>query len=122
MTYLLDANVWVALLRRTSPLVIARFQVVAPSADLCLCSVVVAELWYGCARSAKPVANRIAVDALIAPFPSLPYTDLAADHFTPTLPLITSLMSAALWRRSARSSVLMTCKSRPSRWPMAVRW
>jgi tRNA(fMet)-specific endonuclease VapC len=62
-------------------LVAARFQVAAPSADLCICSVVVAELWYGCARSAKPAANRAAVDALIAPFPSLPYTDIAADHF-----------------------------------------
>ena len=81
MTYLLDANVWVALLRRTSPLVATRFQAAAPSADLRICSVVVAELWYGCARSAKPVANRIAVDALIAPFPSLPYADIAADHF-----------------------------------------
>ena len=81
MTYLLDANVWVALLRRTSPRVAARFQVAATSADICICSVVVAELWYGCARSAKPVANRIAVDALISPFPSLPYTDIAADHF-----------------------------------------
>jgi tRNA(fMet)-specific endonuclease VapC len=81
MTYLLDANVWVALLRRSSPLVAARFQAAAPSADLRICSVVVAELWYGCARSAKPVVNRIAVDALIAPFPSLPYTDVAADHF-----------------------------------------
>jgi tRNA(fMet)-specific endonuclease VapC len=80
MTYLLDANVWIALLRRSSPLVAARFQAAAPSADLRICSVVVAELWYGCARSAKPVANRIAVDALIAPFPSLPYTDVAADH------------------------------------------
>lgn len=59
----------------------ARFRVAATSGELRICSVVVAELWYGCARSAKPVANRVAVDALIAPFPSLPYTDLAADHF-----------------------------------------
>jgi tRNA(fMet)-specific endonuclease VapC len=81
VTYLLDANVWVALLRRSSPLLAARFQAAAPSGDLRICSVVVAELWYGCALSAKPVANRIAVDAMIAPFPSLPYTDISADRF-----------------------------------------
>jgi predicted nucleic acid-binding protein len=78
MRYLLDANVWVALLRRSSSLVVARFQAAAPSADLCICFVVVAELWHGCARSAKPITNRMAVDALIARFPNLPYTDLAA--------------------------------------------
>jgi predicted nucleic acid-binding protein len=32
MTYLLDANVWVALLRRTSPLVATRFQAAARKA------------------------------------------------------------------------------------------
>jgi tRNA(fMet)-specific endonuclease VapC len=81
MIYLLDANVWVALLRGSSPTVASRFQVAATSVDVRICSVVVAELWYGCARSAKPSANRAAVDALIAPFSSLPYTDAAADHF-----------------------------------------
>jgi tRNA(fMet)-specific endonuclease VapC len=43
--------------------------------------VVVVELRYGCARSAKPAANRAAVDALLAPFPSLPFDDTAVDHF-----------------------------------------
>ena len=80
MTYLLDSNVWVALLRRSSPPVVARFQAADP-ADLRVCSVVVAELRYGCARSARPAANRAAVDALLAPYPSLPYDDAATDHF-----------------------------------------
>lgn len=80
MTYLLDSNVWVALLRRSSPLVVNRFQAADP-ADLRVCSVVIAELRYGCARSARPAANRTAVDALLAPYPSLPYDDAATDHF-----------------------------------------
>ncbi|HKB00680.1 MAG TPA: type II toxin-antitoxin system VapC family toxin [Gemmataceae bacterium] len=80
MTYLLDSNVWVALLRGKKPLVSARFQA-APTADLRVCSVVVAELRYGCALSAKPAANRAAVDALLAPYPSLPFDDAAVDHF-----------------------------------------
>ncbi|MBI1915679.1 MAG: type II toxin-antitoxin system VapC family toxin [Planctomycetes bacterium] len=74
MMYLLDSNVWVALLRGSVPLVATRFQVANP-ADLRVCSVVVAELRYGCARSAKPVANRATVDVLLAPFPSLPFDE-----------------------------------------------
>jgi len=80
MTYLLDSNVWVALLRGKKSLVAARFRA-APPADLRVCSVVVAELRYGCALSAKPAANRAAVDALLAPYPSLPFDDAAVDHF-----------------------------------------
>jgi tRNA(fMet)-specific endonuclease VapC len=59
----------------------ARFRAMAPTADIRVCSVVVAELWYGCARSAKPAANRAAVTALTAPFPSLPYDYASADRF-----------------------------------------
>ncbi|MBO0700699.1 MAG: type II toxin-antitoxin system VapC family toxin [Zavarzinella sp.] len=80
MTYLLDSNVWVALLRGKKPLVAARFRA-APPADLRVCSVVVAELRYGCVLSAKPAANRAAVDALLAPYPSLPFDDAAVDQF-----------------------------------------
>ncbi len=81
MTYLLDSNVWVSLLRGTSARAASRFQIAATSDNLCICSFVVSELCYGCVRSAKPAANRAAVDALIAPFPSLAYTDAAASHF-----------------------------------------
>ena len=80
MTYLLDSNVWVALLRGTKPKVEARFRA-APSADLRVCSIIVAELRYGCARSAKPAANRAAVDALLGPYPSLSFDDSAVDSF-----------------------------------------
>jgi len=81
MIYLLDSNVWIGLIRRSSPVLATRYQAVAAAADLRVCSVVVAELSYGCARSAKPVANRAALGALIAPYPSLPYDDAAADQF-----------------------------------------
>src|SRR5262249_34575719 len=49
--------------------------------DIRVCSVVVAELRYGCARSARPAANRAAVDALLAPYLSLPFDDAATDHY-----------------------------------------
>lgn len=81
MTYLLDSNVWISLIRRSSVVLAAKYQGMAPTADIRVCSVIVAELWYGCARSAKPAANRAALEVLIAPYPSLPFDDAAAHHF-----------------------------------------
>jgi tRNA(fMet)-specific endonuclease VapC len=46
-----------------------------------VCSIVRAELRYGVLCSAKPAANRAAVDALLAPYPSLPFDDAAADQY-----------------------------------------
>ena len=80
MIYLLDSNVWIAILRKTFPQVAARYGT-TNRADIRSCSVVVAELRYGCAKSAKPVANRAVLDALLAPVASLPYDDAATDHF-----------------------------------------
>jgi tRNA(fMet)-specific endonuclease VapC len=83
--YLLDSNVWVTLLRGKSPLLDSRFRAeIAAGADICVCSVVVAELRYGAARSAKPAENRAAVDALLAPFPSYPFDNAATDSFVRT--------------------------------------
>ena len=81
MSYLLDSNVWISLVRQSSAVLAARFRAMAPTADIRVCSVVIAELWYACARSAKPAVNRVAVTALTAPFPSLPFDDAAADRF-----------------------------------------
>jgi predicted nucleic acid-binding protein len=53
MIYVLDSNVWVALLRGKSSIVDARFRAATAAADVRICSVVVAELRYGAARSAK---------------------------------------------------------------------
>src|SRR4051812_47684212 len=80
MIYLLDANVWITVLRRPTSSLAARFRSLTP-ADIRVCSVVVAELRHGCLRSAKPAANRTVVDALLAPYVSFPFDDVAADHF-----------------------------------------
>ena len=80
MTYLLDTNVWVALLRKSSAEVATRFQTVAPTGELRVGSIVRAELRHGALRSAKPAANLTAVNALLAPHPSLPFDDAAADQ------------------------------------------
>jgi tRNA(fMet)-specific endonuclease VapC len=81
MIYLLDSNVWIALMRRKSTMLAAKYKAMAPTADIRVCSVVLAELWYGCAKSANPAANRAKTQALVAPYPSLPFDDAGADRF-----------------------------------------
>ena len=44
-------------------------------------AVVVAELYYGCLRSANPAANRSKVDELMRPYRSLPFDDAAARYY-----------------------------------------
>src|SRR4051812_20948383 len=78
--FLLDTNVWVAFLRKPHSPVVPRIRARSP-AEICVCSVVVAELYYGCLRSARPVDNRAQVNALIAPYSSLPFDDRAADRY-----------------------------------------
>jgi tRNA(fMet)-specific endonuclease VapC len=78
--YLLDSNVWIVLMRKPKPQVAARFKAVPPD-DIRTCPMVVAELRYGAALSAKPAANRALVDGLVSPYPSLPFDDAAIDFF-----------------------------------------
>src|SRR5437762_617244 len=78
MIYLLDTNVWVQFLRNRSALVVQRIQARQPS-ELRICSVVVAELYNGCLRSAKPAANRGQVDQVLQPYLNLPFDGAAAD-------------------------------------------
>jgi tRNA(fMet)-specific endonuclease VapC len=80
MTYLLDTSVWIVALRQPRSSLAARICSV-DAADIRVCSVVVAELRHGCLRSARAAANRAAVDALLAPYLSLPFDDSAAEHF-----------------------------------------
>ena len=46
-----------------------------------LCSVVKAELQYGAQKSAKAAANLDRLAAYFAPLASLPFDDLAAEHY-----------------------------------------
>jgi tRNA(fMet)-specific endonuclease VapC len=82
MKYLLDTNVCVVYLRGRNPLVRTRFAA-HPPADLCVCSVVVAELWYGAAHSASPAAEQARVDGFLSVYRSLPFDDAAARRHGP---------------------------------------
>jgi tRNA(fMet)-specific endonuclease VapC len=80
MIYLLDSNVCIAYLRGRSPYIRTRLAG-TPLEDICLCSVVKAELVYGTLRSANPTANRNRVDAFTQPYSSLPFDDAAAELY-----------------------------------------
>ena len=74
MRYLLDTNVCVDYLRGRKP-VVRRLRDSDPN-DLCLSSIVVAELRYGAERSADPARNHALLDGLI---PEVPCVDFDLD-------------------------------------------
>lgn len=80
MNYLLDSNACIGYLRDQTSLVAQRIHS-TPFADMCVCSVVVAELLFGAYSSADPPSNLGKVKAFVAPFVSLPFDDSAADLY-----------------------------------------
>jgi tRNA(fMet)-specific endonuclease VapC len=78
--WLPDTNAWIALINARPSLVKARFQSRAP-ADIFLCDVVKAELYYGAYRSARRDDNLALLERLIPTFPSLSFDGAAARHF-----------------------------------------
>lgn len=79
MTYLLDTNAWIAYLRQNNPRLVQRFLQVNP-VEIALCSVVLAELFYGAHHGAvsKQAANLALIARLQQQFASLPFDDSAA--------------------------------------------
>jgi tRNA(fMet)-specific endonuclease VapC len=80
MIYLLDSNVWITFLRKPLSPVVTRLQALQPH-EVRVCSVVAAELYLGCLRSAKPADSRAKIKALLQPYASLPFDDAAAEHY-----------------------------------------
>jgi tRNA(fMet)-specific endonuclease VapC len=82
MNFLLDANAWIAHLRQTSRTVTERLAQY-PSSEVVLCSVVLAELYYGVERSssANRAINLALVDDLRRQYVSLPFDDRAAERY-----------------------------------------
>jgi predicted nucleic acid-binding protein len=67
LSYLLDTNSWIALLRWQNPGILARLKL-HPSNEILLCSVVLAELWFGAERSdAVHQANNLRLVIRVSP-------------------------------------------------------
>ena len=80
MKYLPDTNACVTYLRQPQSLLAQRISA-KPAADVQICSVVVAELYYGAHRSAQVATNIAKVAAFLRQFASIPFDDAAAEEF-----------------------------------------
>jgi len=77
MRYLLDTNICIFLIRNKSPRILVELRKHDP-ADLCISAITVAELEYGCDRSADPAKNRFALTEFLSPFTLLSFDEPAA--------------------------------------------
>ena len=80
MKYLLDTNACVTFLRDRDSLVGQKLKSVR-YADVVLCAVVKAELYYGVQRSAFPARNLAQLNDFLMNFGSLPFDDRAAEEY-----------------------------------------
>jgi tRNA(fMet)-specific endonuclease VapC len=79
MRYLLDSNICIAWLKNDRRVV--QNIIAAGQNQVCLCSPVKAELWYGAYKSRRIAENQAGLAKLFADFPSLPFDDRAAMRF-----------------------------------------
>ena len=80
MKYLLDTNICIYFLNKRSESLVQRFYLIPP-ADIALCSIVRAELWYGALKSGNPGKNLALLQEFLNSFASLPFDDKAAEVY-----------------------------------------
>ena len=80
MTYLLDTNVCVEVIRSRSASVIERIRS-EPIGQIAIGTVTVAELGYGVAKSSQKTKNKVALLQFLAPFEILPFDQEAAQQY-----------------------------------------
>ncbi|HYN47166.1 MAG TPA: tRNA(fMet)-specific endonuclease VapC [Allosphingosinicella sp.] len=78
LRYMLDTNLCIRVLRDRPASARKRFN--ETSEALCISTVVLTELLYGAAKSARPVENRRAVEDFAARLTVAPLDEAAADH------------------------------------------
>lgn len=78
--YLPDTNAWTGLLKQRNSQLRARFES-TPQVQLRFCSVVKAELLFGAAKSNWGARMLADLEALFAPFESVPFDDRAARAY-----------------------------------------
>ena len=79
MSYLLDTNAVIHLMKLREPLV-TRVRESGPTA-IVVSSITLAELWFGAARSTRPARSRAEQDLVLSPFRVLDFDASAADHY-----------------------------------------
>ena len=79
MKYLLDTNIIAYIINKRPPEVISKFLSLSKD-EIFVSSIVVAELWYGVAKSHKKEQNKTALEEFLAPLTIL-YFDFTAAKF-----------------------------------------
>jgi tRNA(fMet)-specific endonuclease VapC len=77
--WLLDTNILIAI-SKCNPALLPRLQNIN-SADICLSSIVLSEIEYGIAKSARKQTNRQVFEAIVHAFPVHAYDETAAGHY-----------------------------------------
>jgi len=80
VTYLLDTNICVFVIRQKPQIVVQRFQQNQPD-DLGISTVTLAELRYGADKSSNPSKNHNALDAFLVPLEIASFDAQAADLY-----------------------------------------
>ena len=80
MTYMLDTNICIYVIKNKPKEVLRRFQE-NMDRGLCVSSITLAELQYGVEKSAKPEKNRMALLQFLAFLEVLPFDDCAAVEY-----------------------------------------
>lgn len=90
MSYLLDTNICIALLKGEDRGLIKKVQERSPT-EFHLCSVVKGELLYGAHKSQKVAANLTVLKKFFAQFHSLSFDDAAAEFYGTVRALLTKM-------------------------------
>lgn len=77
--YLLDANICIAMMKEHTRVLSRILEVGMDS--LLLCAPVKAELWFGACKSQRIAENQARLRLFFNDLPSLPFDDVAAEHF-----------------------------------------
>src|SRR5438552_14709712 len=80
MAFLPDTNLWISLLKNPGGELDAKVRS-QPVTEILLGAVVKAELWHGAEKYGNRERRRRALEMLFAPFVSLPFDDVAAQHY-----------------------------------------
>ncbi len=80
ITYLLDTNICIYVIKRCPPQVLERFRQ-SDVSSIGISSITYSELTFGAAKSTRPEQNRIALTQFVAPLEIAPYDDAAAQQY-----------------------------------------
>lgn len=80
ITYLLDTNICIYVIKRRPPQVLERFRRLE-IASIGISSITYSELMFGAAKSLRPEQNRIALTQFVAPLEIVPYDDTAGQRY-----------------------------------------